>query len=273
MSGKLERVKWQMLNYIESDELKKQFNSLFEKVVQENENNLEAFIPIARFDVERANISNMEYIHDYEVLTGLFEDSSGETWSSEDVYKQSKDDEAERIFEQYTVAEDENDENKFNIVDENGEAIGEVFEDEDEAYERIKELKDEWLDENVEDLEFREDEVLWNTVYRFNNNVDKHIAEKVGLGVLEITNQDRDDFGDEYLFLQTVGMDMTPKFIAYQALSTGYIDEEYLSYFRSHMLDYTKSVIGGEELFKEVVRKLGIERFFQELFVVGFSGE
>lgn len=262
MSGKLERLKWQMLGYIESDDLRKKFNEVYEQVVSENKSNVQAFIPIARFDVEKTNVGNLNWLEDYEIITGSHKDSDGEYWTDEDEYKEHMEEKADKKFEQYAVVEDEGNDGYFAIKNEDGEIVDDLIDSEDEADERVEELKQEWLDENCEDLEYEYDEILWNIVLRFNNDVDVDVAQKVGLGVLRIIDYDRDDYDNKYLFLQTCGMDMTPKYIAYQALSYGYIDEEYLSYFRDTQFSYTKYVMGS--VFDEVLEELGIKDYFAD---------
>lgn len=251
MNGKLEDIKYSMSRFIESEELRKKFDDIYEEVVEQNKrnNNFEAFIPVNRIREERRNISELSYGEHYTVLTGSHKDSEGELWSSEDEYKQHMQEKATKIFELYTVIEDAN--GTFKIHDEEGHLVEDGFDEEEDADDRVLELKEEWLDENVEDLDFEYDEIYWNTVINYYGEVKQDIAEEVGLGVLQMENEDE----EEYLFLLGCGMDLTPKFVAYQALAYGQIDEEYVSTFRD--LAYTKYVM-GEEIFQKVITKLGV---------------
>jgi hypothetical protein len=255
MSGKLERIKWQMLGYISDENLKKQFNEIYEQVVEANKHDVTAFVPIGRFEVNKTNIGDLEYIEDYEITTGWYKDKNGNEYENEDEYKQSKEEEADKLFEQYSVEETDN--NEWIIRNEKGEIVEDSLDDEEEANDKLEELKQEWLDENTEDLEFEYDEVYWNIVINFNGSIDEEVAKKVGLGVLHNNVDDED-----YLFLQTCGMDMSPKYMAYQALAYGYIDEEYVSMFRPSSLEYTEYVVGSS--WNEVIKKLGIEKYLVE---------
>jgi hypothetical protein len=260
MSGKLERIKWQMLSFISDEEIKKQFNELYEKVVEANKNDLTAFVPIGRFQENKTNVGNLNYIEDYEIDTYIYKDSEGNEWESEAEYSQAIEEKADKLFEQYSVEETDNDE--WIIRNEQGEIVEDSLNDEDEANEKLEELKQDWINDNTEDLEQEYDEIYWNIVINYNNHVDKDVAQKVGLGVLTITNDDRDDDGDSYLFLQGCGMDMSPKYMAYQALAYGYIDEEFISMFRPTSIDYTKYVVGSS--WNDVIERLGIEKFLTE---------
>lgn len=254
MNGKLEDIKYSMSRFIESEELRKKFDDIYEEVVEQNKknNNFEAFIPVNRIREERRNISELSYGEHYTVLTGSYKDSEDESWSSEDEYKQHMQEKADKMFESYTVVEHMSDgDETYNIKDEDGNVVDSGFEEEEDADDRVLELKEEWLDENVEDLDFEYDEIYWNTVINYYGEVKQDIAEEVGLGVLQMINED----GDEYLFLLGCGMDLTPKYVAYQALAYGQIDEEYVSTFRD--LEYTKYVM-GEEIFQKVITKLGV---------------
>jgi hypothetical protein len=251
MSGKLERIKWQMLGHISDEKLKQQFNEIYEKVVEHNKDNVLAFVPIGRFDMNKTDVGDLQWGEDYEIQTGYYKDSEGEYWDSQEEFDTSIEEKAEKLFEQYSVEETDNGE--WIIRNEENQIV-ETEESEDEANDKLEELKQDWINDKSENLEYEYDEIYWNIVINFNGHVDEETAKKVGLGVVHINSQDED-----FLFLQTCGMDMSPKYMAYQALAYGYIDEEYLGMFRPSSLEYTKYVVGSS--WNEVIKKLGIEKY------------
>ncbi len=66
--------------------------------------------------------------------------------------------------------------------------------------------------------------------------------------------------GEEFLGLAGGGMDLSPKFIAYQALAFGCIDPDLVRKFRECGPDYCRMVM-GRALFDEVTKILGIYEF------------
>ncbi|AOQ24590.1 hypothetical protein MTAT_19330 [Moorella thermoacetica] len=102
-----------------------------------------------------------------------------------------------------------------------------------------------------------ENECCWNTVWRYNSEVDEDIARKVGFCLVDF------DDGETYFGLQGCGMDLSPLHIAYQALKYGFVQEEFVGKFQD--LRYMAYVM-GRELFNEVMNRLGLSKFIpQEL--------
>ncbi|MCY9757748.1 hypothetical protein M5X00_26320 [Paenibacillus alvei] len=263
MAGQLERVMWGFDHYINDKALKEQFQELYAKVVEENKNNVIAFIPVGQVDCDKLDISNYNWIEDYEINSGTrkYEDDEFDTEVEYIAHIKAK---ADEKFGKYEIKEQPNDDEEDDhstihaIYDDEGEEVDWEYL-EGEAKETIERLKQDWIEEQpeFEDLEMEYHEIYWNTVWRFNNHLDREVANKIGLGHLAMNES-----GDEYLFLLGCGMDLTPKIVAYQALTHGYIDESYLRYFQSD-ISYTKHVM-GQSVWNEVIEKLDIKRFFEE---------
>ncbi|EJW14082.1 hypothetical protein M5X02_31485 [Paenibacillus alvei] len=263
MAGQLERVMWGFDHYINDKALKEQFQELYAKVVEENKNNVIAFIPVGQVDCDKLDISNYNWIEDYEINSGTrkYEDDEFDTEVEYIAHIKTK---ADEKFGKYEIKEQPNDDEEDDhstihaIYDDEGEEVDWEYL-EGEAKETIERLKQDWIEEQpeFEDLEMEYHEIYWNTVWRFNNHLDREVANKIGLGHLAMNES-----GDEYLFLLGCGMDLTPKIVAYQALTHGYIDESYLRYFQSD-ISYTKHVM-GQSVWNEVIEKLDIKRFFEE---------
>lgn len=101
-----------------------------------------------------------------------------------------------------------------------------------------------------------ENECYWNTVWRYNGTVNEDVARKVGFCLVDF------DDGETYFGLQGCGMDLSPLFVAYQALAYGFVQEEYVSKFHTLGLEYMAYVM-GRELFNEVMGKLGLSQFIE----------
>lgn len=262
MAGQLERTMWGFNHYIKDAALKEQFQELYAKVVEENKNNVVAFVPVGHVSVDKLDISDYKWIEDYEINSGTRKDSEGNEFDTEEEYVAHLKSKAEEEFKDWKVVEkiDDDQETIYVLLDADGDEYTWNY-SQGESMQELEDQKQEWIDEQPEfnDLELEYHEIYWNTVWRFNNELDREVADKVGLGHLEMNNS-----GDEYLFLLGCGMDLTPKLLAYQALNHRYIDEAYLKYFQSKgEQDYAKYVM-GESVWKEVIEKLGIKRFFEE---------
>ncbi|TVX86032.1 hypothetical protein [Paenibacillus agilis] len=260
MAGQLERTMWGFDHYIKDAVLKRQFQELYAKVVEENKNNVVAFIPVTKVDVDKMDISERKIFEDYEIRSGTRKDGDEDEFDTEAEYITHLKEKKEEEFKDWKVVEktDEAFNTIYVLLDADGDEYSWNY-SQGESMQDLEDLKQEWIDEQpeFEDLELECHEIYWNTVWRFNNDLDREVADKVGLGYLEMNES-----GDEYLFLLGCGMDLTPKIVAYQALAHGYIDESYLHYFKSKT-SYTKDVM-GKNVWNEVVEKLGIKRFFRE---------
>ncbi|MCR8994591.1 hypothetical protein [Brevibacillus laterosporus] len=266
MAGKLEQVMWGFKSFINDKELQDKFNEIYQQVLEANKDNVIAFLPIGNIDVDTLDISDFQVFDDYEINSGTRKDDEGNEFDTEAEYIAYIEKKANEKFGKYEIREQLNEDTDSSyttihtIYDENGENVDwEPYES--EAKDTLNNMKKDWIDEqpDFEDLEMEYHEIYWNTVWSYNGEVDREIADNVGLGYLEMNNS-----GDEYLFLLGCGMDLTPKLIAYQALAYGCIDEKWLRYFEGSMLKYTKDVV-GERVWNEVIEKLGIISYFQEV--------
>jgi hypothetical protein len=261
MAGKLERIMLEFKSFIHDEELKKKFDEVYQQVAEANKNNLIAHIPVGHMDEEILDISYFKWVDDYEIKSGTRYDNDGNEFKSEAEYKVHIRKLADEEFAKWSVREekDGNNETIYVVYNADGERYAWNY-SEGESLQEIDEKKEAWIEDkflDFDDLEMQYHEIHWNTVWCFNSEVNREVADKVGLGYLEMNK-----YGDEYIFLLGCGMDLTPQIIAYQALAHGYIQEKYLRYFEDDMLKYTKGVM-GDKVFNEVIEKLGVTRFFE----------
>jgi hypothetical protein len=128
--------------------------------------------------------------------------------------------------------------------------------------ETIEDMVDEFPD--WKRLEFEEDEVMWDTVYRYNNeDPDVDLAQELGLGVLEVTDSDSKNCGDRYLFLRGCGMDLSPLFGAYEMIHFGCISSSN-AYTLYRDTKYFKSVVGSTML-RRMLNAAGLSNFIPKL--------
>ncbi len=193
-------------------------------VEEENRFNLQAQIKLGQLDEEELEVGELECWEDYEIITGSYTVEDGEEFTSDE-----RDERMEELRKQ----------------------IDKLEEKEKDTAELEAEL------EQLEDAEFEYDEIYWNTVFRYRGKVNVELAQRLDFGVLElmrpIPGTDYDE-GDQFMFLQGCGMDLSPKYAAYQALEFGCVDG-FAHKFREP--GYFKSVV-GEEIFGEVCEALGI---------------
>lgn len=261
MAGKLERTMWDFTSFIKDSELRNKFDEIYQQVVEENKGNVIAFLPVGNINVETLDISNFDWVEDYEINSGTRKDEEGNEFDTETEYTEHLKRKANEEFKSWKIVEkkDDNKETIHVLLDADDNEYTWNY-SEGESLQELKDQKQEWIDEQpeFENLELEYHEIYWNTVWQYNGEVDREIADKVGLGYLEMNNS-----GDEYIFLLGCGMDLAPKLIAYQALAYGCIDAEWLSYFESSKLEYTKYVMGSR-VWKEVIEKLGIESYLTD---------
>jgi len=149
------------------------------------------------------------------------------------------------------------------IYDKDGDQVGsdEGYEFESDAEEKAEDLVTEKIDEILYELEeygvVEPDEIMWNTVWRFNDSeVDTDIAKKCGLAVIQFHNNEHEN--KTFLALTGAGMDLSPQLVAYKALKFGYVDESDIHKFiRKLDREYFEHVV-GRSVALEVYRALGI---------------
>ena len=193
-------------------------------VEEENRFNVRAQIKLGKLNEEELEINELSYCEDYEIITGSYTTNDGEEFTEDE-----REERMEELQEQIDKLDDE----------------------EKDTTELEAEL------EQLEDAEMEYDEIYWDTVWRYRGKVNVELAQRLHLGVLEllrpIPGTDYDQ-GDQFMFLRGCGMDLSPKYAAYQALEFGRIDG-YADKFRDP--GYFKMVV-GEEIFGEVCEALGI---------------
>ena len=221
--------------YIKNEELKRTFDELAKLIREENKFNLRANIEVGHISENSINVCDMEWGTDYEILTGHYTDDDGEEYTPEE-----REQKLEELQEKIKELEEEQDKLGIDNARKYNYLSG-----------KIVKLEDEYDD--LDDADFEYDEIYWNNVYNYDGYVNTGLAQRLGFGVLEHD-------GEEYMFLQGCGMDLSPKFIAYQALEFGAIDPSYVHKWESP--DYVKHVM-GEEIFNEVIKRLGIEDCIQ----------
>ena len=216
----------------------------------ENKYNLEYNIKVRDIRENTVDIGDMSYIEDYEIITGSYGEKCL-TLEEKEYLEQKIQDRinqwADKDMHLTDVEYDHyNEKVKVYTEDEWEEKRNRVIE---KIQDKISSLEEELSE--LKYLEREDDEIYWNEVYQYDGIVNTEIAQRLGFGVLRIN-----DTGEEYMFLQGCGMDMSAKFIAYQALEFGYIDYSFVDKFRD--VNFLKYVM-GKEVFKEVVKVLGIE--------------
>jgi len=218
----------ELKQFTEKEEIRQAIDEIGQLLLEENQFNLEANIEVGNVYEKELDITDMGWGEDYEVITGGYI-VDGEEYTEDE--RQERIDELEEEFQ--------------NLEDKKLRLHGRAYELVDDKQTRVNNELQEF-----EDAEWEYDEIYWNTVWNYNRGyVDHEIARRLGFGILETKN------GNEYMFLQGCGMDLSPKHAAYQALKFGYIDQSYVRKFRQP--NYFKNVV-GKKVFEEVCKKLGI---------------
>ena len=216
----------------ENDTLKLAFSKVSELILEANQNNIEALCPTGFMETETYDISEEDYIDDYEVLTGTYELELDGEWRS------LTEDERESLLDELNE--------KLQNVD------NQITHSETEQPELEKQLEE--LNDNIntiENADFEYDTVYFNKTWNYyGDDINREVATKLGLAVIQRKSDDQ-----EFLALTGCGMDLSPKIMAYQALTYGYIDKEYTHKLRD--IKYVRNVMGNC-VFDEVMDKLGI---------------
>lgn len=212
-------------------------------------NAIENLVNVFNGEESTIDISEFNYIEDYEILTYVMRDEEYNEFECEEEYQEHLNEKANDKFEKYNIIEskDEDDEEIFEIVD-NEDDVVDYFYSRDEAEEELEKLKAEFVEENPEwdELERVDDEIHCNTVYKPDFRVDIESAQRAGLGVLEL-------HGEQYLFLTGCGMDMSFQFVRYYAYAEKALPIKYVD-----KLEWTKQNTSSEE-FINVLSCLGVD--------------
>lgn len=303
MSTKIQDLQWSLKRLVGGNkEWEEKADELLEYIKQANRLDVELFTPTRRFDVTHVNVSDYSWGDDYNILTGtvtvtikneehevhsekefeeLIQEKAGETF---DAYEAVSYYELDGVqFTELSEARAEIDrlnrvehngvivhtyseiETYWQILDGDRDCVEDSFNTEEEADERIEELKKEWIEEqgDFNDYNFRYDEIAWSTVWNFDGDIDVEVASSLGLGVLEFVSGEHE--GTSFLFLTGAGMDMTPDLIAYKALVYELIDVRDTSYLQTkNDRNYFRHVVNTENYVK-VLKTLGIYELVIEI--------
>lgn len=211
-------------------------------------NDVESLVNIGNLNGHTIDISEMAEDEDYEILTGVRTNSDGEEFETQEEYNEYIKGLIEENFESYSI---ESYQDGFRIIDNESAVVEDGFKTEDEAYERLDELKESFANEQEiwECLNIDYDEVGFNIVQNFGGcSVGLESAVDAGLGVLHVDKLDRD-----YLFLTGCGMDFSFSYVKYLAYEHGFLNEDYVG-----SLEWTKLNTTDTE-YKRVLEKLGVD--------------
>lgn len=233
----LDKVFSELHKFSHNEITNKMIDELHKLLKTANRFNFNAMINVTNIEKVERDIGELEYPTDYEIITGSYQDEDGEEYTRDEW-----DEKLKKIEEDIARTKD-----AINTRESSDKLPK-------EADKPFFDLEDELMDlrakkEILEDAEFEYDEIYWNTVTRYRGNVNIELAQRLRLGVLEINDE-------QYMFLRSCGMDLSGKYIAYQALEFGAIDPSFVYKFRD--MDFLKYVM-GEKIFKEVIKILGIE--------------
>lgn len=237
--NQLDSALYDVRHYIKNEELAAAFDGMATLIREANQFNIEAMCAVGDVEENELDIGELGY-DDYEIVTGTYVDADGVEYTYEEL--------------------DERKERVQGIIDDLEYRISEnQFAGSREP--RLEKMK-EYL-QQLEDAEYEEDEIYWNTVWNYRGSVDTDLAQRLGFGVIKLNHDipgTRYYEGDEFMFLQGCGMDLSPEHVAYQALEFGYVEPGYVSKFRQP--DYFTHVV-GQEIFNEVCKELGITECVQ----------
>lgn len=275
--------------------------SVLETVAAANADNIMAQIQVGHIDTITADISKYQYGKDYVVLTGhRYRDADGNEFKSIDEAREfyfHKLSNQLRIRKNYLVSsadgvivydsfdsfEDAVDyiyrKGKRNfsdggvsikpyyfIYDENDCVVGDGrgYHSDEEAEEQYEIAVEEKAEELVDCLKIEPDKIMWDTVWNFNYfDIDIDLAKKCNLAVVEFRSGLFEDL--TFLGFTDYYVDVSEQLTAYKALRFGCITERdaQTHFSTKEKRDRFKHVV-GLDLAREVYRKLGIEKFFDE---------
>lgn len=226
--GRLKQLIDQLKGFSNNEEIRNTIEEIGKFLLEENRFKIEALIEIGDVDKNELDIGGLEYGEDYEILTGRYIRPGGNEYTEEE-----REDRIEELEEEIQ-----------NLEDKKMRLHGRAYELVDDKQTRVNDELQE-----LEDAEYEYDEIYWNTVWNYEGRVNKALAQRLGMGVLEFRN------GQEYMFLTRYGMDLSPLLYAYQALELGYVEEDAVRKFRDPK--YFKYLVGFKT-FKEICDVLGI---------------
>ena len=234
-------------------------------VTLEHSQDIALHVPVGDMDVKTIDSSEYSYGDQYDVGC-YYEDSEGNSFS-ESQWEENIDDYNDRETALESEIEEieadiEELEDEINEDPEDGEGRhvyirSEISDKQSELATKKSELSkvEDYLAEN-RGADIQYEEIYWNTVWCFRGSVNEELARELNLGVMTFTNDAPGvESGEQFLFLQGCGMDLTPKLVAYQAIEFGRIDPDYVSKLEDPQ--YFKYVV-GDQMFQRVVESLGV---------------
>lgn len=266
MSSAIDQAYWRM-RCILPDEYVEAFDAFY-KGIDTSKLSIRARLPLRDFDLNRADHSEWEYGTDYEVGCCYRNPETDEELGTYDEVDSAIEDLQEReeglenevgeVEDEITGLEIDLDEAEDNGEDTEAmrDSIADLVAKKDTLEAELNGVREEiqgW-EKSKDEPEY--DEILWNMVWRPEGELDATLARSLGFGILTITNNDRNDYGDDYMGLTCCGQDMTPALMAYCALKYRAVDREWTGYFDREP-DWTKYVI-GEARFREVCEAVDI---------------
>lgn len=258
MSKHIEYAYYLLRSFSQSNESSFQLDSLYQRLLSENEFNIEAQIQIGNVEVEFYLLTDYSQI--CEILTGDF------YFKDEVISLQEKEALEDRLQARIAVVE-----NRLAFVEESALRLSNsssLIPKKKRSAEQSNKFKRKLaqcksltqnlqsilanLDSDLEELrnaDFEYDEILNDYLFRFSESINIELAQQCGLGVVELED------GERWLFHTTCGMDMSPRMTAYAALEFGCIPQNHVSKFRD--LSYFKDCV-GPQTFKAVCEALEI---------------
>jgi hypothetical protein len=276
MSRYIDNVKWSVERLTNNKDISKAIEALFVALEAENKarNNFEAFVNIRQIRTKEIDLPEEGYGEEWEVLTGHFtyEDENGgytevecEIADFDDKRDEIEGDlkaESDELSNQIADVEEEIAEVESDIEEEDGDALTTAKSQLLFLQQKLAKLEERKtaVDDaatSVGYADFEYDEILWNTLYQYDGDVDHGAAVDCGLAIVRVGDE-------EYLGLTCCGMDLTPKFFCYQALACGGIEEGMAYKLKSNGPDYFKHCV-SESTFTRAMEALGISEYVDSI--------
>lgn len=237
----LEQLKWQLGEYAKSPESKRVVEKLMKLIVDENQDNVVAFLPTRTVDLNQFDfdLQELNFGEDFEASfhwTADVPDEKGNTSN-----EQLEDHERVELLE------------KLNDEIEDLEGKRKLTKKEEKHLDHIRAVRDAW-----DGAEQEYDELYYNWGWSpGHSEVDEPLALRLGFSLIKFLAGAKED--ETFMMYGGGGMDLSPKLVAYIALKYGWVDPEHVSKFTGYNIDYLQSVM-GETIFNEVIEKLGVTR-------------
>lgn len=120
-----------------------------------------------------------------------------------------------------------------------------------ERFENQKD-RDKFIKKHQNNALYLEDEIIGDSVFQFNGEVDFKNARLCGFGILKTQSK------QFYMFQTSLGIDLPAQFAAYQALAFGKVDRQYLPLLATENgRDHLKKVM-GEDVYGAVLQALNL---------------